>query len=261
MKKFFGFTLAEVLITLGVIGVVAAITIPSLVAKHNEKATVIKVKHTYSILNEAVRRAIVENGTVDNWTSQNDAGSRTKDIVNILLQYVNTVQKNCIKGTQDICFAPEYTNKFTNNKWRPSNWVQPAALSFILSNGVSVDYYSAVDGSWCRLSANDILDNQYNNINIGYWRYSGHCGTIYIDINGLKGPNKDGVDLFGFFLFKDGIVPRGRKGDHFRHNFENNCMGKSFAEAGSCSAWVIYNENMDYLHCDDLSWNEKTSCK
>ena len=29
----------------------------------------------------------------------------------------------------------------------------------------------------------------------------------------------------------------------------------------SCTAWVLYNENMDYLHCDDLSWTGKTKCK
>lgn len=29
---------------------------------------------------------------------------------------------------------------------------------------------------------------------------------------------------------------------------------------GGCTAWVIFNENMDYLHCDDLSWNGKTKC-
>lgn len=28
-----------------------------------------------------------------------------------------------------------------------------------------------------------------------------------------------------------------------------------------CAALVIYNENMDYLYCDDLSWNGKKQCK
>lgn len=28
-----------------------------------------------------------------------------------------------------------------------------------------------------------------------------------------------------------------------------------------CAAWVIYNENMDYLHCNDLSWDGKKKCK
>ena len=45
-----GFTLAEVLITLGVIGVVAAMTMPSLVAHYKEKQTVVALKKFYSIL-------------------------------------------------------------------------------------------------------------------------------------------------------------------------------------------------------------------
>ena len=48
MKK--GFTLAEVLITLGIIGVVAALTLPSLIQNYKEKATVTAVKESYSIL-------------------------------------------------------------------------------------------------------------------------------------------------------------------------------------------------------------------
>ena len=51
-----GFTLAEVLITLGIIGVVAAITMPSLVASHQEKSRVELLVSTYSKLSEAVRR-------------------------------------------------------------------------------------------------------------------------------------------------------------------------------------------------------------
>ena len=46
------FTLAEVLITLGIIGVVAAITIPGLITKYQKLATVVKLKKVYSQLNQ-----------------------------------------------------------------------------------------------------------------------------------------------------------------------------------------------------------------
>ena len=48
MKK--GFTLAEVLITLGVIGIVAVMTIPTLVQSYEEKATVAKLKKINSLI-------------------------------------------------------------------------------------------------------------------------------------------------------------------------------------------------------------------
>jgi prepilin-type N-terminal cleavage/methylation domain-containing protein len=62
MKK--GFTLAEVLITLAIIGVVAALTIPAVTK--NYKATELKTqfKKSYSILNQAIARMYMEEGVV-----------------------------------------------------------------------------------------------------------------------------------------------------------------------------------------------------
>jgi len=57
-----GFTLAEVLITLGIIGVVAAITIPSLITKHQKQVTVTKLKQAYSIFSNAIKLEEVNNG-------------------------------------------------------------------------------------------------------------------------------------------------------------------------------------------------------
>lgn len=54
-KAKFGFTLAEVLITLGIIGVVAAITIPNLIANQQKKAIVSQLMEAQSILNQAVK--------------------------------------------------------------------------------------------------------------------------------------------------------------------------------------------------------------
>lgn len=65
MKK--AFTLAEVLITLGIIGVVAALTIPSLIQGNKIKETETRLKKFYSISNEAIKLSEVENGTHKNW--------------------------------------------------------------------------------------------------------------------------------------------------------------------------------------------------
>ena len=60
MKK--GFTLAEVLITLGIIGVVAAITIPNLIANYQKKQTVTKLQKAISVINQAYKLAYDEVG-------------------------------------------------------------------------------------------------------------------------------------------------------------------------------------------------------
>ena len=49
-----GFTLAEVLITLGVIGIVAALTMPSLIANYQKQVTISKLKKIYSILGQQI---------------------------------------------------------------------------------------------------------------------------------------------------------------------------------------------------------------
>ena len=63
----FGFTLAEVLITLGIIGVVAALTIPTLVTNYQKETTAKKVKKFYSMINNALQFSIAENGDVASW--------------------------------------------------------------------------------------------------------------------------------------------------------------------------------------------------
>ena len=79
-KRFFGFhpcngiakkaafTLAEVLITLGIIGVVAAMTMPMLIAKYQKLVVETKLQVFYAQINDAFRRAHVDyDGTFDDW--------------------------------------------------------------------------------------------------------------------------------------------------------------------------------------------------
>lgn len=61
------FTLAEVLITLGIIGVVAAMTIPTLIANYQKKQTALGVKKAYTELNQIVRMATADYGDPSGW--------------------------------------------------------------------------------------------------------------------------------------------------------------------------------------------------
>ena len=65
MKK--GFALAEVLITLGIIGIVAAMTLPTLIQKHNNKVVETKLKKFYTQINQAVKLSEVEYGDMQYW--------------------------------------------------------------------------------------------------------------------------------------------------------------------------------------------------
>ena len=67
MRKFFAFTLAEVLITLGIIGVVAALTMPVLVQKHRNSVIETSLQKFYSVMNQAVERSEIDNGAREYW--------------------------------------------------------------------------------------------------------------------------------------------------------------------------------------------------
>ena len=70
MKK--AFTLAEVLITLTIIGVIAALTIPNLLQKHQEQETVTRLKKAYSTLSQTTAKAIADNGPISTWEVDNE---------------------------------------------------------------------------------------------------------------------------------------------------------------------------------------------
>ena len=74
MKIISGFTLAEVLITLGIIGVVAALTMPALIGHYKKEETISKLKKAYTILNQAMKRSEVDNGAYEHWGSAFDMG-------------------------------------------------------------------------------------------------------------------------------------------------------------------------------------------
>lgn len=66
-KRLLGFTLAEVLITLGIIGVVAALTLPSVIQNYQKKVTVERLKKSYSTLAQAVQMSVKDNDEIETW--------------------------------------------------------------------------------------------------------------------------------------------------------------------------------------------------
>ena len=80
-----------------------------------------------------------------------------------------------------------------------------------------------------------------------------------VDVNARQNPNTYGRDVFVFYWTKYGIVPVGSVEETSGVMPFSNCS-RSGSGYG-CAAWVLAFENMDYLHCDGLSWNGKKSCK
>ncbi len=80
---------------------------------------------------------------------------------------------------------------------------------------------------------------------------------ILVGVNGKKSPNTYGHDIFSFFITANGVrlycLP-----DEKDYPFEDYCANKNIGHG--CTARPIQNDNLDYLHCDDLSWDGKHKC-
>ena len=103
-RNYNAFTLAEVLITLVIVGVIAAMTIPTLINKTNKQEYVSRLKKTYSTLSQATNRIIAEEGTpkasVGGWATSPEA------VYKLYRKYLR-VSKDCGSGTE--CFEKMIT--------------------------------------------------------------------------------------------------------------------------------------------------------
>ena len=178
------FTLAEVLITLGIIGVVAALTIPSLVAKYQKHVLKNQFLKAYSNLQNAINMTISANGT-------------GYDCYTYVAQYHDT---ECVAFWNDfmknlkILKTCDYKAGKCNVRYKTQEEAVAAGgtthnptCSFLRS--AQNDIYILADGSYFIESKAGV----------------GSHNTLYftLDVNGGKGPNKWGYDVFYFMLDKD----------------------------------------------------------
>ena len=129
MKK--GFTLAEVLITLGIIGVVAAMTMPTLINNINNKQNIAALKKAYSLISQAGVDVIRENGSLANLCEVNDTDC-VRDLFKGSLKVVKTCDKGAIEGN---CWVHL-------NEWKRLNgdaaWSMESKAGVILNDGMFV---------------------------------------------------------------------------------------------------------------------------
>lgn len=162
------FTLAEVLITLGIIGVVAALTIPSLIDKHQKQVAVTQLKESYAVISQAIQMSEIGNGMIEDWSMPgtslgNIAYNEGKIFFYKYLKSYLKSFKECSYNTTE-CVSQADINSNSSLRY---------LYSFVLNNG-TVIYL------WTR----------------------GSFSEVVIDINGIKGPNKDGKDRFYTLISK-----------------------------------------------------------
>ncbi len=166
----------EVLVTLGIIGVVSAMTVPALMQNHQRKTYVTQLHKVYNELQQA---AILYQ-TDKNAVNLREAGLKNQDeAVNFIRKYFKVVRE-C---SHDVvpCFPVSVYKKLDGTTY-PFNAPQNNLETYVLANGASIGL--------------DTVTNSNSYIVI----------SLMVDINGSKGPNIVGRDFFGMYLYDNGVI-------------------------------------------------------
>jgi len=98
MKK--AFTLSEILITIAIVGVVAAMTIPTLIQNYRNHVAETRLKKFYSTFNQAIQRSVVENGDFENWDYFMDSDAKAEKVdanfQKYLAPYIKIIDKKIV---------------------------------------------------------------------------------------------------------------------------------------------------------------------
>lgn len=203
-KMRFGFTLAEVLITLGIIGIVAAITIPNLMTNNKAKKLRSQFLKSYSVISQSIKLMQNDDISLDpsTYSNQNSFYSTYKKYFNVAIACgVTSIHER--KGSSPLCYSRGDTEyKALDGKSTPP-YNRFDDGQFILQDGMLI-----------------MLDNPYNNAsNVNLW--------VSVDINGKRnGPNRLGVDVFTFVMGdNEALLPMGANGTPIT-NLDNYCNPK-----------------------------------
>ena len=171
MKKSLGFTLAEVLITLGIIGVVAAMTMPTLMNSTQGA----QYKAAYKKALSAISQAVTLNVALDDWDLGEIDGSAGSDYS---LEKLLTTRMNVVRTEQNKAIpATEYALSTATTDSHGVKLPSASNTTLFFNDGIMFTYATAS----AKTCTKDTTVTTGNTENI--------CKG-YIDVNGTKGPNK-----------------------------------------------------------------------
>ena len=175
------FTLAEVLITLGIIGVVAAMTMPSLIQHHREKAMVTSLEKFVSTISQAVDLYKADNECVDS--------------ISTCISYISKGDENCdnfapIAAKMNVIASVKKANKST------ADWLPDKAYNYYGEEQEGI--YGGVSKKNVGTCAYLLNDGTTFAVDINPTNFD-----IMVDVNGKKLPNRVGQDIFPLLIGAD----------------------------------------------------------
>ncbi len=249
MKK--GFTLVEVVLTLSIIGVIAATTIPTMIHETNKKHVIEQLKKSAATLNQAIYNATITNGQLNTWTWQTEDG-----IANIMHNIITprlNVGYMCsgnVSGSNSHCSYP--IRGIDGNEYNISD-IFKSKSTVLLNDGSLVaftdanTFLSEGDGEGGGSDDDSIDKPTGSECNWGGDNTT-LCGVFMVDVNGNKKPNMVGKDIFYYGVYLSGaILPYGsNEGEQF---VEDNCSvgsnGKTCAAKITKNGWDVCYSNCD----------------
>ena len=205
-KNKVAFTLAEVLITLGVIGIVAAMTLPTLIANYKNKVLLNQAKNSYSKISNALLLVKTQNG-YDSYADFFRPNTTNDELMQELSKSLQMTKIcNAYRGG---CWT--WKTKYEKKKLEDGKAIYldyRNSASAVLTDGSVItlsNYNRNGDCHWVNSyykrdqNGNIVKDEKGNNIVIN--DADARCGHIIIDTNGAKGPNQFGADTWDFDIF------------------------------------------------------------
>lgn len=162
------------MVTLAIIGVVAAMTLPTLTQNYQKKVYITQLKKVYNLMSQAV----LQFQTDKNALNPAEAGLVSQDTVDNFVPNYFKLAMTC-DDVEEPCFSNQYISYGHHQVLN----IPKGFKSYVLADGSAV----AFKYSWAISSPYTLM-------------------RVYVDLNGKAGPNVYGRDFFGMYIYANGII-------------------------------------------------------
>lgn len=222
MKKLHkAFTLAEILLVFGILGIVAVMTIPNFILKIETKQDRIALRKFYSAFSQATQSISLDNqGSLQGICADDDQNC-VKELYKKKLAY----SKECNQGS------------FMGNCWA-SSWKYLNDTTDVDNNGWDFDLLGHAAGLQLKDGTYVSFEYSQTNCPIDFSQNINKTGCFItsVDVNGPKKPNKMGYDIFRFYVLTNRAVPMGLKD---QTNVITNYPCKKTSRGDGCTAPIL----------------------
>lgn len=221
MKKKLGFTLAEVLIVLGIIGIVAEYTIPTLMNSFKKQTYTVSLQKFYSNFQNGMKQYMVNQGCTDLiCTGLFNGSSNTQAWQDAMSTALNQIFKiGNLYGSSNVALSSFNSVDLNKSGAMPYFYDEDGYnYSFMTVDGFLVairDYYP---GNCTDFSSYPTA------------RLYQACGYVRVDTNGFKPPNTQGRDFFMFYLGNDGVL-------YPYHGYDASKVGEAYWRDSAEGMW------------------------